>query len=60
MSMTIEELYNTLEKAIDCEKTNIRNEVFFLDKGWHNDVKVLKQITAVRVDSDGDIILIEN
>lgn len=60
MSMTIEELYNTLEKAIDCEKTNIRNEVFFLDKGRHNGVKVLKQITAVRVDSDGDIILIEN
>lgn len=57
MSITIEELYNALEKAIDCEKTNAKNEVFFLDKRWHNGVKVLKQITDVRVDSDGDIIL---
>lgn len=56
MSMTIEELYNALEKAIDCEKTNTRNEVFFLDKSWNNGVKVLKQITDVRVDEDGDII----
>lgn len=56
MSMTIEELYNALEKAIDCEKTNIKNEVFFLDKRCHNGVKVLKQITDVRVDEDGDII----
>ena len=54
--MTIEELYNALEKAIDCEKTNTRNEVFLLDKSWNNGVKVLKQITDLRVDEDGDII----
>ena len=38
------------------KKTNTRNEVFLLDKSWNNGVKVLKQITDVRVDEDGDII----
>lgn len=55
--MTIAELYNVLEKAIDCDNANLDTRVLFYNK------EVIKRdnytfIDKAIIDEDGDLILI--
>lgn len=50
--MTIKDLYNALEKAIDSGEATLENQVYLEE--YNND---LYSIEGCYVDSDGDLIL---
>ena len=54
--MTLAELYNALEKAIDCDKADLDTRVLF-----YNKENILRNnfscINDVVIDEDGDLIL---
>ena len=56
--MTLLELYNVLEKAVDSGKSAIENDVFISYAKNHNPNTVsLKKIEESYIDEDGDLIL---
>lgn len=59
VSMTIAELYNVLEKAIDSGKATIYSGSFYLCRRLDGKY-VLYNIDEVTIDSDGDLIFSEN
>lgn len=56
--MTIAELYNALEKAIDCDKANLNAKVVFYNKEFitRNNFSCIKDAV---MDADGYLVLIQ-
>ena len=57
--MTIEELYNVLEKAIDSGEATLDSDVYFRH-GYSQRSRIPKidPISETEIDSEGDLILI--
>ena len=57
--MTISDLYNALEKAIDCDNVNLDNSVIFANVNKETGTIIsVYRIDSVCVNSDGDVILV--
>ena len=57
--MTIVELYNTLEKAIDSGKSTVESRVYFTRK-LHDNSNIAEPVELAIIDSDGDLIFSSN
>ncbi len=57
--MTIAELYNVLEKAIDSGEATLNSDVYFR-RGYSQKsrIPIIDPIAESEIDSDGDLILI--
>ena len=57
--MTIEELYNVLEKAIDSGEATLNSDVYFRHGySQRSRIPIIDPIHETEIDSDGDLILI--
>lgn len=56
--MTISELYNVLEKAIDSGEATLNSDVYFR-RGYpqKSRIPIIYPISESEIDSDGDLIL---
>lgn len=57
--MTIAELYNVLEKAIDSGEATLNSDVYF--RHGHSQmsrIPIIDPVSETEIDSDGDLILI--
>lgn len=59
VSMTIADMYNALEKAIDSGKATMDSGAFYLYRRLDGKY-VLDNIDEITIDSDGDLIFSEN
>lgn len=58
-NMTIEELYNVLEKAIDSGEATLNSGVYFSHgKSQKLRIPIIEPICETEIDPDGDLILI--
>lgn len=56
--MTIEELYNVLEKAIDSGEASLNSDVYFRHGySQRSKIPIIDPISESEIDSDGDLIL---
>jgi hypothetical protein len=57
--MTIEELYNVLEKAIDSGEATLDSGVYFsYGYSQRSRIPIIDPISETEIDSEGDLILI--
>lgn len=57
--MTIEELYNILEKAIDSGRATLTSDVYVMrDYPQKSRLPIIDYVRDAEIDSDGDLILL--